>query len=123
MKVISKALIRGAIPLAIMTGISLIMNHQGMDSFQVRSTFVVGLIVAAVAAASVIYDMDHWSLKKRSLIHFLAMTTTVLPCLLLSGWFQLNALSDYLVVLGIFLLAGAVLWGVGYFIFGKLLAK
>lgn len=123
MKVFLKALIRGAIPFVIMTGISLIMNYQRMDAFQVKSTFMAGLIITAVAAASVIYDIDNWSLKKQSLVHLLAMAATVLPCLLLSGWFPLKTISDYLKVLGIFLFGGMVLWGAAYFIFGKLSAK
>lgn len=123
MRIFSKALVRGGIPLAIMTGISLMMRFQGMDSAQVRSTFVTGLIVTAVAAASVIYEVDRWPLKKRSLVHLAAMAATVLPCLLLSGWFRLDTLPDYLAVLGIFALAGLVLWTAAYLVFGKLLAK
>lgn len=123
MNLFSKALIRGAIPFAIMTGISLMMNAQGIDTFQVRSTFIAGLIAAAVGAASVLYEIDRWPLRKRSLVHLLAMAATVLPCLLFSGWFRLNTISDYLIVLGIFLLTGMVLWGAAYLIFRKTTSK
>jgi threonine/homoserine efflux transporter RhtA len=122
-KHLTNALIRGVIPFAIMTTIALIMRSQNVDSFQVKSTFMVGLIVTAVAAASVIYDVEKWSLSKQSGIHFLIMLVTVFPCLLLSGWFPLNSFLDYLKVFGIFVLVGAVLWSVFYFIFGKLLTK
>lgn len=118
-----QAFIRGIIPLVIMAGISWVMRAQGFDHFQVKSTFLTGLIIASVAAASVIYDIEHWPLKKRSLVHFLVMAATVLPCLLVSGWFPLHTIPDYLVVTGIFLLAGLLLWSVGYLIFGKFLAK
>lgn len=123
MKVLLKAFIRGVIPFVIMTGISLMMKYQRMDAFQVKSTFMAGLIVTAVAAASVIYEIDKWSLKKQSLVHILVMAATVLPCLLLSGWFPLKTISDYLKVLGIFLFAGMILWGAAYCIFRKLSAK
>ncbi len=123
MKIFLKALIRGIIPFAITTGISLIMRYQKMDAFQVKSTFVTGLIIAFVAASSVIYEIDSWSIKKQSLIHLLIMSLTVLPCLFLSGWFKLDTALDYLKVLGMFLFTGAILWSVLYFIFGKLLSK
>ncbi len=120
---LKQAVIRGTIPFVIMTLISLIMNYQGIDSFQVRSTFIVGIIVAVVAAATVIYEIDSWSLIKQSIIHFLVMLVTVFPCLLVSGWFTLNKFVDYLLVFGIFLVTGLVMWGISYFIFGKLLSK
>lgn len=120
---LKEAIIRGVIPFIIMTGISLIMRHQKIDTFQVKSTFIVGIIIAVVAAASVIYDIGNWSLLKQSCVHFMIMLVTVYPCLLVSGWFKLTTPLAYLKVFLIFLLAGVVLWGLAYFIFGKLLAK
>lgn len=120
---IKQAVIRGAIPLAIMTILSLIMRSQAIDPFQVRSTFIVGLILTSVAAASVIYEIESWSLAKQSVVHFFIMLVTVYPCLLISGWFSLNDAFDYLKVLGIFLLVGVVLWGIMYLVFGRLLSK
>ena len=51
------AILRGIIPLIIMTIISIIMKYQGIDPFQVRGTFIVGIIIASVAASSVIYEI------------------------------------------------------------------
>jgi len=120
---IKKAILRGIIPLIIMTIISIIMKYQGIDSFQVRGTFIVGIIIALVAAASVIYEIENWSLFKQSVIHFLIMLVTVLPCLYISGWYKLNNVLDYVKVFGIFLFVGIVLWTISYFIFGKILTK
>lgn len=120
---IKKAIIRGIIPFAIMTAIALIMKYQGVDQMQVRSTFVVGIIVACVAATFGIYDIEGWSLWKQSLLHFGIMLVTVYPCLLWSGWFELKGFVDYLKVFGFFVLWGLVLWTVAYFVFGKLLSK
>lgn len=114
-----KVLLRGAIPFIIMTGISFLMKAQNLDSFQVRSTFVTGLIITAVAAASVIYDMKHWSLLKQSVVHFIIMLGTVLPCLLLSGWFPVGEAQDILKIFVIFLVTGIVLWSLAYFIIVK----
>lgn len=121
MQYFRQALIRGIIPLIVMTGISLIMKHQKLDPFQIKSTFIVGLIITAVVAANVVYDIDTWSLTKRTVIHFILMLVTVFPCLLASGWFPLNNFTDYLKVIGIFLLVGLILWTFGYIISVKIL--
>ena len=117
------AILRGIIPLIIITIISIIMKYQGIDPFQVRGTFIVGIIIASVAAASVIYEIENWSLFKQSVIHFLIMLVTVLPLLYISGWYKLNSVLDYVKVFGIFLFVGIVLWTISYFIFGKTLTK
>ena len=117
------AILRGIIPLIIMTIISIIMKYQGIDPFQVRGTFIVGIIIASVAAASVIYEIENWSLFKQSVINFLIMLVTVLPLLYISGWYKLNSVLDYVKVFGIFLFVGIVLWTISYFIFGKTLTK
>ncbi|MFH0372883.1 DUF3021 family protein [Streptococcus sp. A22] len=120
---IKKAIIRGIIPFIIMTSISIMMYYQGTDTFQVKSTFLVGIIVTLVAGASVMYEIESWSLIKQSVVHFVTMLVTIFPCLLFSGWFILNNISDYIKVFGIFLFTGVVLWSIAYFIFGKILAK
>ena len=99
------------------------MKYQGIDPFQVRGTFIVGIIIASVAASSVIYEIENWSLFKQSVIHFLIMLVTVLPLLYISGWYKLNSVLDYVKVFGIFLFVGIVLWTISYFIFGKTLTK
>lgn len=120
MKHLKNALIRGGIPLIIMSGISLIMQWQNLEAFQVRSTFITGLIVAAVAAASVVYEVEAWPLSKQSLVHLGLMLVTVFPCLLLSGWFPVHGMADVLKVLGMFLLVGAVLWLIMFFAMTRL---
>ena len=113
---IKAAIIRAIIPFVIMTGISLLMRYQEIDASQVRSTFFVGLIVTVVAAATVIYDIEDWSLMQKSIVHFTIMLVTVFPLLLLSGMFQLNGFLDYLKVFALFLAVGAVAWTVSYLI-------
>ncbi|MBJ8325769.1 DUF3021 family protein [Streptococcus pacificus] len=120
---ITNAITRGIIPFIIMTTISIIMKYQGIDSFQVKSTFLVGIIITIVAGASVIYDIENWSLLKQSLVHFVVMLVTIFPCLLISGWFKLTNIFDYLKVFGLFLGVGVILWSIAYLILGKLLAK
>ncbi|WP_236002708.1 DUF3021 family protein [Levilactobacillus wangkuiensis] len=120
MNLVKSATIRGTIPFVIMTGITLIMRTQKIDSFQVKSTFVTGLIITIVSATTVIYQIGQWSLAKQSLVHFLFMVVTVLPCLIFSGWFPTRNIIDFLKIIGYFLVTGMILWSFAYLLFGKL---
>ena len=120
MNLVKSATIRGTIPFVIMTGITLIMRAQKIDSFQVKSTFVTGLIITIVSATTVIYQIGQWSLAKQSLVHFLFMVVTVLPCLIFSGWFPTRNIIDFLKIIGYFLVTGMILWSFAYLLFGKL---
>lgn len=123
MQHLKNALIRGGLPFVMMSGISLMMHLQQLDEFQVSSTFITGLIMTAVGASSVIYDVNSWPLLKQSLIHFLVMLLTVFPCLVFSGWFPTNTSFDIVKIVGIFVFTGLVLWSVSYLVFGKILKK
>lgn len=65
-------LLRGGIPFIIMGGIALLLYFQGKYS-DARSTFLTGVIIFFVSAASVIYNIDKWSLTKQSGVHFILM--------------------------------------------------
>lgn len=81
---VMRALLRGGIPLIIMGGIALLLYFQGKYSDS-KGTFIASLIAFFVGAATVIYDIAHWSLTKQSIVHFLIMLVTIYPILLLSG--------------------------------------
>ena len=122
-RILKQATFRGIIPFVIMSTLALIMTYQKIDPSQAKGTFLAGIIISIVAAASVIYDIEKWSLLKQSAVHFIVMIFTIFPCLLISGWYELNSFADYLKVFGIFLLCGCVFWTIGYFVFGKLLNR
>ena len=122
-RILKQAAFRGVIPFAIMSALTLIMTYQKIDPSQTQGTFLTGVIISIIAAASVIYDIEKWSLLKQSAVHFIVMIFTIFPCLLISGWYELNSFADYLKVFGIFLLCGCVFWTIGYFVFGKLLNR
>ena len=62
------------------------------------------------AAGSLLYQVGGWSLTRQSVMHFAIMVVTVLPALLLSGWFPTDTAGGVLAVVGIFLATGLVLW-------------
>ena len=122
-RILKQATFRGIIPFVIMLALTLMMKYQKIDQSQIKGTFLTGVIISIVAAASVIYDIEKWSLLKQSAIHFIVMILTIFPCLLISGWYELSSFADYLKVFGIFLLCGCVFWTIGYLVFGKLLNR
>ena len=79
------------------------------DTFQAKSTLISGLIAVVVIGTIPIYDINRWSLFKRSFVHFLIMVVTVFPLILYSGWF------NPLLSAGLFILFGIVGWTIGYF--------
>lgn len=121
MNYVLSAIIRGSIPFIIMSLLSGIMKFLRLDDFQIKSTFITGLIVTSVVAASVIYEVESWSLIKQSIIHFLIMLITVYPCLVFSNWFPNKTALDLVKIFGLFLIVGMILWTVAYILFGKVL--
>ena len=121
-RVVRRGLVRASIPLVIMWGMALAQQLTDQPS-GARSTFVVGVIVAAVAGFSVLYDIESWSVVKQSLVHTSAMAVIVLPCLFLSGWFTISRPRDVLVILGYFVVTGIMIWSIGYLVFGKLINR
>ena len=93
------------------------------DTSTARSTLAVGVIAAATSGASVIYQVDRWTLPVQSAIHFTIMLVTVLPALFLGGWFALDRPADYLAIIGIFLATGLAIWLMMFFIFGVILSR
>ncbi|WP_241534569.1 DUF3021 domain-containing protein [Clavibacter michiganensis] len=114
-RLLLRAALLGGIPLVIMSAIGtyLLASGQTADG---RSTLAVGVIVAATAAGSLLYQVDRWSLTRQSITHFALMLVTVLPALLLSGWFPVDTAGGVLAVVGMFLAAGLVLWTTLYLV-------
>ncbi|WP_368654188.1 DUF3021 domain-containing protein [Ornithinibacillus sp. 4-3] len=104
---IRKALLRGGRPFIIMGAIALYYQGSYEDA---KGTFMSSLIAFSVGAATVIYNIDHWSFPKQSGIHFLIMLVTVYPILLFSGWFEISTVFDAFKVFFYFVSVGIVIW-------------
>jgi hypothetical protein len=108
-RLLLRAALLGGIPLVLMSAIGayLLAGGQTDDG---RSTLAVGVIVASTSAGSLLYQVPGWGLPRQSVAHFALMLVTVLPALLLSGWFATDTAGGVIAVVGIFLVAGLVLW-------------
>lgn len=62
-KLVRAAIVRAGVPLLTMGGIGLALPSQD-EVADGRSTLAVGVIVAAVAGASVLYEIDAWPLSR-----------------------------------------------------------
>ena len=89
-------------------------NHNPKLAWEI---FCAGIISAAIGGAWNIYDINSWSLRKRSLVHFTVMVIFVLPTVLVSGWFPIRSFSDVLLVFAVFAAFGLAFWTIGYFAF------
>ena len=116
MRMLWKVLLATAIPLAIMTSIGLYLLSNG-ESSDGRSVLCVGVIAASVSGSSFIYQVERWPLKRQSVIHLGLMLVTVLPALLLTGWYDLGTAGGWWGAVITFVAWGIGLWTVLYLIF------
>ena len=114
-----RAALLAGIPVLVMTAIGTALYAQG-DSSNGRSTMATGVIIGAVAGATVIYQLEKWPLWRQSAGHFAVMAVTVLPALFLGGWFPVDGPGAVFRVIGMFLTVGAVLWTALFLIFRQL---
>ena len=82
---------------------------------QATRDIVAGCLIGIVIILAIpIYSVDQWTLLQQTIVHFLIMAVTILPIVILSGWFEVTTANDVLIVIGIFLLSGVVAWSIGY---------
>lgn len=74
-----------------------------------------GILGAAFAAASVIWEMEKWSIAKQTGINFLVTSLAMLPIAYFTQWME-HSLLGFLEYFGIFLVMFFVIWVVMYFV-------
>lgn len=109
-KVLQPYIISAAITFVVMSLIAIAIP----DDAQQRGTFITGVIVFFVILAMPIYSIDTWSLRKRTIVHAVAMLVTILPCLVVSGWFDVTTWQGIIMMTLTYIGFGAVGWTVGY---------
>lgn len=78
------------------------------------------LLGAAFGAASMIWEIDAWSLMKQSGIYFLVISLAMLPVAYLTRWME-HTVKGFLIYFGIFLGIAVGIWIVQYlFWWGKI---
>lgn len=77
-----------------------------------------GILGMSCAAGSLIWEHDHWSILKQTVLHFLLLSFTLLPIAYLSHWME-HSIVGVLSYFGIFIIIYVVIWLTQYVIWKK----
>ena len=75
----------------------------------ILQTVLCGVLGVGFAAASVIWELDSWSLAKQSGVYFLVIGILLLPIAYVANWMQ-HTVVGFLSYIGIFVGIFAVVW-------------
>lgn len=68
-----------------------------------------GILGSCSAMSSVVFQMEHWSITKMTVIHFLILSFCMLPTAYFTYWVN-HSISGILSYFGIFLVMYALIW-------------
>lgn len=88
----------------------------------VLQTVLCAVVGAGFAAASVIWELDSWSLAKQSGIYFLIISVIMLPVAYVTNWMKHTVLG-VLAYAGIFTAIFVVVWLSQYFLWKRKIQK
>ena len=80
----------------------------------ILQTVLCGIMGAGFAAASVIWELDSWSLAKQSGVYFLTASLLMLPIAYAANWME-HSLAGFLSYAGIFAAIFVTVWLTQYF--------
>lgn len=87
----------------------------GSESAAVAVQTVLSAVLGGVSAgASVIWEIDSWSIAKQTGIFFGALSVTMLPIAYLTHWME-HSVTGFLLYFGIFLVIFVLIWVIQYF--------
>lgn len=81
----------------------------------ILQTVLCAVLGAVFSAASLIWELDHWSIVKQTGIYFLIISFTMMPIAYITHWME-HSLTGFLLYFGIFFFIGVVIWIVQYLV-------
>ena len=81
----------------------------------VFQTLLYGILGAAFAGASVIWEAESWSIAKQTGIYFLTISLVMLPIAYFARWME-HSLVGFLLYFGVFIAIFVIVWVAQYFI-------
>ena len=84
----------------------------------ILQTILCGILGTGFAMASVIWEIDSWSLAKQSGIYFFIACVTMFPIAYITNWMKHNAIG-ILSYVGIFVAIFVITWLVQYFVWKR----
>lgn len=88
----------------------------------VLQTVLCAILGAVCAAASVIWEIDNWSIAKQSGIYFAIISVTMLPIAYFTHWME-HSLAGFLLYFGIFTAIFIFVWIIQYLIWKSKIKK
>ena len=76
-------------------------------------TLLCGILGAGFAAASVIWEMEDWSLVKQTGLYFLISSLLMIPVAWLANWME-HSFRGFVIYFGIFLIIFVIIWLIQY---------
>lgn len=86
-----------------------VMAGSEMRAVIVQTVFM-AFIGVGYSAASVIWEIEHWSLAKQTGIYFLILSLIMMPVAYFSYWME-HSVTGFLIYFGIFILIFFMIWG------------
>ena len=88
----------------------------------ILQTALCGIMGSGFAMASVIWELDSWSLIKQSGIYFLIISLILLPIAYISNWMD-HSVTGVISYAGIFVASFVVVWLIQYFVWKSKIKK
>lgn len=88
----------------------------------ILQTALCGIMGSGFAMASVIWELDSWSLIKQSGIYFLIISLILLPIAYISNWMD-HSVTGVISYAGIFFASFVVVWLIQYFVWKSKIKK
>ena len=88
----------------------------------ILQTALCGIMGSGFAMASVIWELDSWSLIKQSGIYFLIISLILLPIAYISNWMD-HSVAGVISYAGIFVASFVVVWLIQYFVWKSKIKK
>lgn len=81
----------------------------------ILQTALCAVLGAVFGGASIIWELDEWSIVKQTGIYFLIISVTMLPVAYVTHWME-HSVKGFLLYFGIFLGIGIAMWITQYFL-------
>ena len=91
----------------------LVYDFGGELNAVMAQTLLYGLLGAFFAAASVIWEMEHWSIVKQTGMYFLITASAMLPVAYFGHWME-RSISGFVIYFAVFVAIFVFMWLVQY---------
>lgn len=88
----------------------------------ILQTVLCAVLGAVFGSASIIWELDEWSIVKQTGIYFLIISVTMLPVAYVTHWME-HSVKGFLLYFGIFLGIGIAMWITQYFLWKSRVKK